>query len=564
MIKKRPQNVAPFAQSPKVLPLGSWKGVRDVGDADANDPAFLQDAINCYFPDPRNGAAVEARPGFTKATSAGLNSNAKINCLHSVPFMMFAVAGSKVYRSTNGSTWTDVTPVGPTIALNVPVYAVTYNGEIIFTDGTNKPWRATNLASTPITGTNIEINSTASAWATRGAPTVYGGKLFFIVASIASTVYTTRMVWSEEADASLGYLQTGYTNNWDLIQTSQDTLTALCGTDNGLYYFRINSIGLITGAVNATFQTSSTHDSVSQKIGVFALKSVLLANGYLWWLSYEGLLHRVAVGSRNIENLSDQLRNRIRKIQATNTVFAQNTFGATTAYVPELHKVVVAGWMAESASGAYAPSRNLYVFDADTGSYEGRWMIGLASQPASETPNVVQVGSPDASPGGGVVYAGFDVFGTDLVGRVTLWVSGTDTAGNQGFIWRLTPKSIRVFGDDSAAMHMSITTMLAPNDQNVESRIQELAVDLVPDNVAVSLDYYTPRGSSLALTATGVANNDSIQSSHDHGRAVFGLNGLGRWFRAVLNWNVPSGSAPYAFERASVKVQPQKAGSVVP
>lgn len=547
----------------RTFSLGPWKGVRDVGDAGAQRADYLQDAINCLFLDPQHDAEVEARPGFTKVTAAALNAGANIGCLINYGFnFLFATAGTKLYRAPlfTPGTWTDVTPVGVTISGTM--HAVRYGDELIFSSSAGKPFRGTNLTATPITGTNIEIDSTPSAWIARGAPTVYGGKLFFVVDTIAGTLHTTRFVWSEEASAGTGYLQSGFTNKWDLIQNGSDTLLALVGTNTALYYFRINSIGAITGVVNSTFATSSTHDSVSQKIGALAHKAILHANGYIWFLSYEGFLYRFRVGTQAIENLSDQMRNRIRKVQSLSVAFASNAMAASATYIAELNKVVVGGWMAESGGGSTASSRNLYVFDGDTGSYEGRWIIGLSSQPANETPNAVLLGSTV----GGCVFAAPDLYATDTAGRVVLWVAGTDVSGGAGHIWRQSFRTQSTYGDDGAAMHMSATSMRAFDEHHTEYQVDELAVEKVPDTATISLDYYAPRGSSTGLALTGAAASDSIQSSHDDGiaRAGLGPRAFGRWFRAVLHWNVPAGTTQYAIERASILARPQKAGPRAP
>lgn len=558
--------MSPAPKLPKPVPqqivrLGPWKGVRDVGDGEQS-PEFLQDAINGFFPDAQSGAHIPARSGFARMTASALTAGAGNNqvlCIHGITVAagthyLFVVQDTKVYRQSGATSWTDVTPAGISIAGNVRVHAVNYDDEIIFSDGVNRPWRATNLGSTPITGTYIQVNTAADAWFARGQPTVYGGKLFFVVADIGGTKYPSRIVWSEELNASTGYLQNGYTNSWDLVQTGSDKINAILGTNAALYYWRQYSIGAVFGAVSSDFSTASTHDAVSQEIGTLSSSMPIVAKGYVWFLDADGNPHRFAVGSSQIDPIWKQLRQRIRKIKAT----ALDANGylidfCYIAYSNDLNKVVILFLRDSSASGDY--SRNLYVFDADTGSYEGRWMPEVATQPANEVPNSLGVDC--------VVSAPIATAAGDYAGTSSLVIGGVITqSGTFGHVARQYLHKQQTFGDNSAAMHQSVMTQLVPNSQTVELRATEIAVEAVPDDATLSIQYYTPRGASTALTPTGLGGADLIQSSHDKGIYRAGLNGLGRWFRWLFYWNVPSGTTQYAIDSASVKVQGYKASGV--
>lgn len=535
----------------KSLPLGPWRGVRDVGDAGMQDPAFLQDAINCWFQDSDNGGSVFARPGAALMTASGLESNSRIQALFSMEvgtsLHLFAFVNGKVYRHSTGTTWTDVSPAGITINASVTrIHVLPYNGEMIVNDGLNEPWRGTSLGSSPIIGTEIEINTAGAAWIARGVPTVHGGKLFFIVDDIAGTKYYQRIAWSEEASAATGYLQDGFTNSWDLIQSSEprEAILAIQGTNNGLHFFRNLSIGVISGAVNDDFATDSTNDGISTDVGIgsfannFVAPLHLLAGNHIWFLDNAYRLCRIRLGSREIQPIWKQLRNRMQRTRGftTNATVMQNWL---LAYSPDLDKV--AGIILPDDNDSGASSSHLYIFDATTGNYEGRWIIAQATQPTTE------VGTTEIATIG---------LGKPVNAEGAPFVFGTST----GNVWlqhavRQYGNTSLSLGDNGAAMHQSVTMMLAPESDNVEFRVDELAAAIVPDTAIVNLDYYTPRASTAALQATGLATTDSISSSHDHGRAVWGLNAIGRWFRAVLHWNVPSGSTQYGFERASLKTR---------
>ena len=552
-------------RAPAQLPVssGAWRGVRDNADSGSQSPDFLQDCINGYFPAPEDGCAVYARPGFNKLTgSTGLESSSAVQCLFGVVVSfatyVFAIVNGKVYRQSGAQSWTDVTPVGPTISTTAPrIHALFYNDEVIISDGANRPWRASSLTATPIIGTNIQVNSSSQAWYSTIKPTIHGGKLFFAPHAINSVDTPGRLVWSEEADASIGYMQTGYTNFWDPTQTPtiSDYIYAIQGTNDGLFYFRNFSIGVIRGAVNADFTTATTHDGIANSRGIsFGATEVCFAENYVWFLDSSNRPCRIRVGSREIEEVWKQMRHRIRKIEQTSGT--QYVVHPQLAYAPDLGKIV--GFFLQDSSASLFGSRNLYVFDAKTGSYEGRWLIGLQSQPATETPDAVRV---------------------RCLGAVQRWESGADprmltllvggTRGDttdEGHIWHQSTVRMDLIGDDSQQMHMSITTMLHPDEQNANIIVDLVALDTVPDTTTVSLDYYTPYGSRTGLTATGTASADSIQSSFDHGVVRWGLgpNAQGRSFRAVFHKNVAAGSTPHAFERASYEVRVQRGSPNAP
>lgn len=116
-----------------------------------------------------------------------------------------------------------------------------------------------------------------------GRPTVRSAKLFFIRWFTRDT-----LVWSEEDDATTGYDAGGFSNIWTLNQTGTAPLYAILGTNDGLYYFRQRSTGVIRGEVNSDFVTSSTHDALSQTIGTVLTDAVEFANGAIWFVDQNG------------------------------------------------------------------------------------------------------------------------------------------------------------------------------------------------------------------------------------------------------------------------------------
>lgn len=541
----------------QIVRLGPWKGVRDVGDAGMQDPAYLQEAVDCWFEDPASGGSVMARPGFQKITSSGLESGATIQGLFGIQtavdtVLLFAFVNGKLYRQSGATSWTDVSPSGITISSTQnQIHAIVYNGEMIVNDGINEPWRGTSLTSSPITGTEIEINTAGQAWIARGKPTVHGGKLFFIVDDINGTKYHSRIVWSEEGTAATGYLQDGYTNSWDLIQApvASERIHALQGTDAGLYYFRQFSIGVIYGAVSSDFSTSATHDGVSSDVGIAATLSspgitpgVLLAKNYIWFVDNARRPCRLRVGSNEVDPVWKQLRRRMLATRQQDSDPDDIRFGNWQwAYSPDLDKVM---GMFGAGSANNTAFGLVHVFDAATGNYEGRW-----APPAS---NNARIGAAMRS-----------TQMATAAGDATFIIGASDGNIYHQVSYQMVGGDGACFADAGNPYSPNITTHLVPDDLVSEFRVDELIAEAFPDDGTLSLVHTTPRGSSSTLTATGLGGSDTIQSSHDHGVYRFGLNAYGHFFRAKLTWTtVETTATVYGFERIALKVRGYKATGV--
>lgn len=255
--------------------VGPFLGVRQNTDRDPgfNDPRYALDAVNLYARSPERGGGQVPRFGFTRATRLGSGSNRTgQGVFHHTALdgteYRFAFCGGTVWRgSADLTTWTDVTPVGVSISTTARVYCATFADVMVVTDGVNRPWKATNLSSTPITGAYLS----GVPAAVYGPPAVYYAKLFFIKADERNT-----LIWSEENDPDTGYEAGGFNNAWQLGQTDQEGLYCLVGTNAALYYFRATSIGAISGAVTTNFRNDGVHDGVSPSVGTIYPASVVL------------------------------------------------------------------------------------------------------------------------------------------------------------------------------------------------------------------------------------------------------------------------------------------------
>ena len=227
--------------------------------------------LNGYLESPSNPqSAVVARPGWYRLSTTQMGSSEP--AIHSGLVFQFEkldgtgftvlVTRGVFYKWTWGTGLAEalsaatLSAASVAISATATVYACMFNNQMVITDGVNTPWMWDGT-------TNGGITKLTNAPVAYGPPTVYYARLFFIKNADRGTG-----VWSEVNAANTGYEAGGYNNAWTLSQTASSPLIALLGTNDGLYYFRAKSIGLIRGAVTSTFSTSGTHDAVSADVGL--------------------------------------------------------------------------------------------------------------------------------------------------------------------------------------------------------------------------------------------------------------------------------------------------------
>lgn len=201
------------------------------------------------------------------------------------------VQAGELYTES-GVTWTrqvtqaNLATAGITFStLALPVYAVPFNGLLLFSDGINTPftWNGTAGAGGLVKLTNAPVFY--------GRPTVYYGKVMGIKDAQRDT-----FVWSEENNANLGYEAGGFNNAWSLTQTGGGALYALLGCNEGLYYWRADRTGIIRGAVTPDFRASGVHDDVSTSVGVTNSEAVCFAGERVWFGDPQGRPYVVSNG----------------------------------------------------------------------------------------------------------------------------------------------------------------------------------------------------------------------------------------------------------------------------
>ena len=363
---------------------GAFNGVDDSVEPYDDQPNLMTDAKNGYFPDPQGGSGFYARPGCTKSTAPASVQDCRevFSCISAgivYNFVMLTKAGvGKLYRLSGtfpAVTYTDVTPVGVAISNLNPgggaIFMTQLNNQLIVSDGTNRPWIGTNLGATPITGTYIDADGSGTSWASIGEPQVYQGSLFFIsVTTFANVTANISIIWSEPNQPSVGYMQSGYADFWNLIQTGTTPLYALKATNSGLYYFRVNSIGLLTGTPSINFQNTATHDVVSANIGTVSSKTVKAFSNFIYFCDAVGRPWRMAIGG-NPEPIWLKMRAQYEAFGPCPSQLMQHNAWAVVE--PNLNKYIC--FLPWSLATDNNPNTG-YVFDAVTGGYEGRWQVG--------------------------------------------------------------------------------------------------------------------------------------------------------------------------------------------
>lgn len=407
------------------LTAGPWSGVFTTKDAFDSPTKKLFDAWNVYVPDPDNASGTYARPGFTL-----LNNGAAVHA-SATPFkgqgiythfdldgnpVNFVAFGGKLYR-VDGATGltTDVTPVGVAIdsSTTTRVGFASMGGVMAATDGVHRPWVASNLSATPITGTYIDFDGSGTAWIAFGPPCVFGGSGFWVLTSVNAVAARIDIAWSEPNSWTTGYQQSGFDNRWTLEQTGTTPIYGLSPTNIALYYFRQRSIGSISGTVGPDLASTATHDAISTNVGTEAPQTIVQFGETIFFCDVIGRPWSFRIGSAP-EPIWHQLRGIVDDSQTGYPGVTAIT--ATGAFEPTLNLYVVAIW--SPIPGSQASPTEWYAFDANTGTYAGRWLIGPTATGIS-----------------------VDCLGSflDNTGRAQLVVLGSSTTGGtSGFAWSMS------------------------------------------------------------------------------------------------------------------------------
>lgn len=524
------------ARRPRTFSAGPWTGVRNTTDPFDETDDKLVDARNCYLPDPTSGSGVYARPGFTlqnpSAVLAGTGQGVYSHVALSGTTYNFVVAGGKLYRTdATLSTFTDVTPAsGVTISSTAPrVYFASLNDHLVISDGVNRPWIASNLGSTPVTGTAIDYDGSATAWSAYGQPVVYAGSLVCILNSVGGTARRTDISWSAPGDPSTGWQQPNYDYNWTLVQTGSTPLYALAATNLALYYFRDRSIGALTGTPGPNFQGQATHDAIAVNVGCLQSATVAQYGTTIFFCDVAGRPWMLPLGSKPVPIWLDMRSVVDGSTSGYPTITAQV---ACATIDPTLSIYLAAIW--SPVPSVVQPPAELAAFDCRTGAYLGQWTIAQGTSieaigvlnDASGHAGVTVIGSKIAAPAaGGYVWVQGVVVGngTPLTTEAGLYLLSEDGTA-------LATENTSVSWLDSGTVPMiSVTTDRVGYDADALLMADRCAVitgTASPCTVKVGTTTLSP---VLEATPTPSPSDDAIY------RLVAGVEAVGRGLSVTVS-----------------------------
>lgn len=360
------------------LKCGPVKGVRFTVSPYDDDPSYLYNAQNMYVPEPDGQSGIYGRPGFSLLNSGNkvyTSGRAQGGYAHTdfdnVSYNFYA-AGGKLYRADQSLvTFTDVTPVGVTIdpGNTTRVKFVSLDGQMVVSDGVNPPWIASNFASTPITGTYIDFDGSGTDWDVQDI-TVFSGAVVVLAKTLGGVGARATILWSAPGDPNLGYQQPNFDYAWTLEQTSSKPIFCIHGTNIGLFYFRQNSIGLLTGALGPDFQTTHTDDAVADNVGSESPQTILGFSNRLFFTDQIGRPWMLPLGGAPIPIW----QNMRAAVDAAQTSYQSVTAVVSTAVIePTLNLYLAAIW--SQTPSIAAPCDQAYCFDAQIGGYVGFWTV---------------------------------------------------------------------------------------------------------------------------------------------------------------------------------------------
>jgi hypothetical protein len=463
------------------------KGVRDLDDPYSVPPQYLMRARNVYLPDPGSGAGVPQRPGFQNMNptaplgtvdSGRIGQGIVVATTEDGSQINFVCNGGKLYRVDASLTvYEDVTPVGMPIDPGARVYLTPFSNRLCINDDLNPPWVASDLTSSPVTGTVIVYSDPGAPWRAYGPGRVYDGAIVWIVRYRDTESRTTRIAWSEVDDPLSGYFQTGppaFDDEADLIENNTDEVYAVFGTNTALDYWRDNAIGYLTGLLSE-FKSSPTRDAIDDAVGLRAPSTIQAFDNWIWFADREGRVHRIQQGG-GIEKSWLQLRRVVNL--APRGFFDVNARASCSAIVPELDLYVVALWSPDPTQNLPQFPTTLYAFDAASGKYVGEWTIadGIA---------IHAIG----------VLVGLD-------GRKVLTVLGTAVApsgaqalGAGGYLWALSALSDGLWTDNGLVPDILVRTAplgydpdIILNIDEVAAIVEEVVTDLTPKEIDIVVD----------------------------------------------------------------------------
>jgi hypothetical protein len=528
-------------KTPKTWTIDGWTGVYDSRSEKAERDGDAPLLINLMPSDPVRGGPVYLRQGRAPlgnaATAPRLGSGS-----HLVQWMgevTTTVGGSTCVAIADGEIWSvaqslgtvtklvstaNLTTAGITLASNIAVKCVAFNGALVVA--------GINSANAPFTwdgssGSGGLVKLTNAPTSTQDA-TVYYAKLFFLKSDHLT------LSWSEENQPNTGYEAGGYNNAWELTQTSNDLISGIIGTNEGLYYGRQTSVGVIRGAVSSTFSTDGVHDSVHIGGGPDSFPFFAYVGGTLFWMTLSGTIYAYRGGE--VTEVTAQLP-RIYGYESL-TQHASNyislpVYGAGEeglgAAVPQYLLADPYTQRLYAEFGSTSGGRWVHVYDAQTLKLLSLWSYGTTNDRIVTTwPQKFQFAATRQVSGGATTYLYVDDAG--YVFQQLLAVQSTSVATN---------KSVTADYTEAGVGTGVVGTLIGPMhgwSTNVEwqfDRIDVLTDVMSSSGYGVTLHYLTSRLHKSTLNS-GQSQSGGGSNTPFEKHLAFGLNANGRWIRPVI------------------------------
>lgn len=523
--------------------VDGWFGMYDSRSKKAEQDGDAALLINLMPTDLQRGGPVQLRPGRQPAFGAATAPQVGLAGLRNVQWVGYAklsaaVGGDTLYVIADGEIWAisgggvatkrisaaQLTGAGITFSALLSVQAVGFDGTLVVVGG-GRPftWTGAN---------GVGLVSLTNAPFAASHVTVYYSKLVMLDGS--GTQHVT-ILWSEENQANTGYAAGGYNNAWELTQTSQEDVTGILGTNEGLYFWRAYSVGIIRGAVTASFQSDGVHDSVYQGSGVFGnYGSTTWCADSIFWTDMKGqvMAFRPGVG---VTNLTDQLPrvfgSAVKQWGAPYGLGEQGPANTSTQAQQLIADPINARLHVEM-SGATA--RWTMIFDARTYKFLSLWDFGAAHSANTDAISAVVVQE-----------SGFNSF-----------YAYVDTNGFV-FTQKVASSSIQppTADYDNAGVGTPIVGILVgPMHGHSISRTewQFTDMDVTIDQISSSttaIGYLTSRQHKANLTPADQSVVVAGAANAPYERSIpVGINANGRWLRPVISiTGATSGDPPQIF-----------------
>lgn len=440
----------------------------------------------------------------------------------------FVVFNGELWRAdATFGAFEDVTPAGVTIDNAIPtrVYGTSFGDQLAVTDGTNRPWLATDLGSSPITGTYIDFDGVGTTWAAHGPGRLYAGSIIWTLSQYNSVAYRTDIAWSLPGDLSSGYQQPTYDFRWTLGQTDADPITATYGTNTQFYYWRENSIGALSGIPGPNFQNSHTDDSISKNVGTLAPQSIIPYGTTIYFTDAIGRPYRLVPGS-DPEPIWLQMRGIVQNQSVGFSGVTKNTTTATAEATMSAY--IVAIW--SPIPSQQCPATEGYIFDIRTGRYFSRFSIADGVQIdclGSFIDNngrtvMVALGSIDPPSGSTVATSGYvwGIRSLEAIGEFVTTEDGTFLVTEDGVFLTTEGTDEANWMDGGEVPEIYAITPRFGYDINSVLNVDRATV-LMGGGAVTNVSAYT---AAVALTLEGAPTPSTTQD--DVGKLTCGFEGI--------------------------------------